>query len=63
LQRSLEGESYVHVCRKNLASNHTQTVQVKEAKVTTSDGVRVGWGRLGWGRGERVPGWGDGVHA
>ncbi len=27
---------------KNLASDHTQTVKVKEAMVTNSDGVRVG---------------------
>jgi len=53
----------VHVCRKKSASNHTRMGPVKEAKLTTSDGVKVGWGRLGWGRGVRVPRWGDRMRA
>ena len=46
MQRGLEEQSHAHVSWKNLKSNHTSMGPVNEAKLTSSDGVKVGWGRM-----------------
>ncbi len=46
MQRSLEEESHVHVSWQNLKSNHTSMGPVNEAKLTSSDGVKFGSGKM-----------------